>query len=202
MADGENAPEAEIRLWDPALRAFHWALAFFVTASWILGEWGPSIMTLHFWSGYAILALLGFRLLWGLVGPRPARFASFLRKPRAVAAYAATLPRRRRSAWNGHNPMGGWWIAAILLLLALQAATGLVADPEDFINAGPLADEVSSATSRWATGWHHRLSTAILWLVVLHLAAVAFYRVWKREDLVRPMLHGRKRVRRDGDGGA
>jgi cytochrome b len=191
-------PEAEeIRLWDLPTRLFHWALALFFATSWILGEWGPAIMTWHFWSGYAIAGLLAFRLLWGLVGPRPARFSSFLRPPGAVFAYARTLLRREPSAWPGHNPMGGWWVAAILALLTLQVLTGLVSDPEDFINVGPLAGSVPDSVSRFALGWHHRLSGVLLAMVALHVAAVVFYKRWKREDLIRPMIHGCKRVRRD-----
>ena len=195
--DDATPPEAaETRLWDPLLRLFHWALALFFATSWILGQWGPAIMTWHFWSGYAIAGLLAFRLLWGLAGPRPARFAGFLRPPGEVWAYARTVLRREPSEWPGHNPMGGWWVAAVLAVLAAQVLTGLIADPEDFINAGPWAGYVSDAASRRALALHHDLSTVLLALVALHLAAVAFYRVWKREDLIRPMIHGRKRVRR------
>jgi cytochrome b len=196
LSDRADAPEAEIRLWDILTRVFHWALVVFFATSWILGEWGPAIMTLHFWSGYIIAGLLAFRVLWGLVGPRPARFTSFLRPPGALLSYAGGLFRRSPSHWPGHNPMGGWWVAAVLLVLIAQVATGLIADPEDFINVGPLADMVSSDMSRWATAMHETLANVLLFLVALHLAAIAFYRIWKREDLVRPMIHGRKVVRR------
>ncbi|MGF1660226.1 MAG: cytochrome b/b6 domain-containing protein [Rubrimonas sp.] len=199
MADGAN-PEADverIRLWDPGVRAFHWALAALVTASWLLGEFGPAIMTMHFWSGYAICALLAFRLVWGVVGPRPARFAAFLAGPKTVLNYARTLPERAPSRWRGHNPLGGWAVAALLALLAAQVATGLVADPEDYINVGPLADMVSADMRRTATAWHHRIGSALLALVALHVAAVVFYKLWKREDLIRPMIDGWKTVRRE-----
>jgi cytochrome b len=196
LSNRADAPEAEIRLWDILTRVFHWALVVFFATSWILGEWGPAIMTLHFWSGYIIAGLLAFRVLWGLVGPRPARFTSFLRPPGALLSYAGGLLRRSPSHWPGHNPMGGWWVAAVLLVLIAQVATGLIADPEDFINVGPLADMVSSDMSRWATAMHETLVNVLLFLVALHLAAIAFYRMWKREDLVRPMIHGRKVVRR------
>lgn len=190
-------PQAEVRrLWDPAVRIFHWALVAFVCASWLLGQFGPGVMTLHFWSGYSIAALLAFRLVWGLAGPKPARFASFVAGPRAVLAYARTLPHRQPSLWPGHSPLGGWAVMALLGLLAAQVATGLVSDPEDFINVGPLADQVDAATRRSATAWHALIGKALLALVTLHVAVIAFYRLWKREDLVTPMLTGRKRVRR------
>jgi len=193
MGGGDGS--REVRLWDRGTRAFHWALVVAVGTAWGLGEFGPAIMTWHFWAGYAVCGLLAFRLIWGLVGPRPARFASFLRGPRAVAADAARLPERRPSRWPGHSPLGGWSVVALLSVLAAQVATGLLSDPEDYINVGPLADQVSIETARTANAWHHRLSTALLWLVILHVAVVLFYLLWKRENLVAPMIHGRKRIR-------
>ena len=198
MADGQD-PEAaleRVRLWDPGLRAFHWALAALFATSFLLGEFGPAIMTLHFWSGYAICALLAFRLVWGVVGPRPARFSSVGKGPGAVLRYAGGVAERAPSHWRGHNPLGGWAVAAMLLLLVAQVATGLLADPEDYVNVGPLAHLVSSDLNRAATAWHHRIGTALLWLVIAHVAAIVFYRVWKREDLIRPMIDGWKTVRR------
>ena len=195
MADGAQTPEAEIRLWDLGTRVFHWALTLFFAVSFLLGEFGPAIMTWHFWSGYAIAGLLAFRMLWGLVGPRPARFSDFLRPPSEAWAYVKHVWRREPSLWPGHNPLGGYWITAVLLLLIAQISTGLIADPEDYINVGPFADMVSDSMSRWALAQHHRLSSVLLAMVVLHIAAIVFYAVWKRENLVRPMIHGRKRVR-------
>ncbi|MCB6178887.1 cytochrome b/b6 domain-containing protein [Rhodobacter sp. Har01] len=181
------------QIWDPALRIFHWALAAAVVASWLLGQFGPLDMTLHFWSGYAVAVLIGFRLVWGFVGPRTARFASFLRGPGVVLAYVRSLPARKASHARGHNPLGGWSILAMLGLLIAQIGTGLILDPEDYINVGPLAESVSTEWNRWALGMHHKLGVALLALVVLHLAAILFYRFWKREDLVTPMITGQRR---------
>nr|WP_249138927.1 cytochrome b/b6 domain-containing protein [Actibacterium sp. MT2.3-13A] len=184
-------------MWDPALRLFHWALVVCVVTSWGLGRFGPSIMTLHFYFGYAVIALLTFRLIWGLFGPASARFSHFLYGPGATLRYAAQIPRRAPSYWPGHNPVGALSVFALLAVLTAQAATGLFADPDDFINVGPLADMVSREAALGAASWHYRLSLAVLALVGLHLAAIAFYRLWKGEDLVRPMITGRKAVRRD-----
>ncbi|GMG83707.1 cytochrome b/b6 domain-containing protein [Paralimibaculum aggregatum] len=194
MNERAGSPVVETRLWDLPTRLFHWALVVLVATSWGLGEFGPDIMTLHFWSGYAICGLLAFRLVWGLVGPRPARFASFLYGPRKVLAYAAGLSRRQPSRWPGHNPLGGWAVAALLLLLVAQVATGLVADPEDFVNVGPFASAVGADLSRTATALHETLSSLILLMVALHVGVILFYRHWKREDLIGPMIHGRKAV--------
>ncbi|MGC9369536.1 MAG: cytochrome b/b6 domain-containing protein [Paracoccaceae bacterium] len=199
MFDQTTKPEGieTIRLWDPALRLFHWALVVCVVAAWLLGRFGPSIMTLHFYFGYAVLALLAFRVIWGLFGPTAARFSHFLYGPGTTLRYMARIGRREPSYWPGHNPVGALSVFVLLAVLIAQALTGLFADPDDFINVGPLADSVSRDTALAAAGWHYRLSLAVLALVVLHVSAVAFYRLWKREDLVRPMITGRKAVRRD-----
>lgn len=188
-------PVVAVRLWDLPLRLFHWALVVCVAAAWGLGRFGPDIMAPHFWFGYAVIALLAFRLVWGLVGPRPARFASFLYGPRAFLRYLRDFTKPRPSFWPGHNPMGGVFVIVLLALLAVQAATGLIADPEDYINTGPLAGMVSTSTARAALKLHGVLGGLILPLVGLHVAVVLFYRFWKREDLIRPMITGRKQIR-------
>jgi cytochrome b len=189
-------PAERVRLWDPVLRIFHWVLAVLVVANWLLGKFGPGVMTLHFWIGYSILGLVIFRLVWGVVGPRPARFTSFVRGPRATWSYFRHLHRRQPSHWPGHNPLGAFSVLAMLAVLLWQVGSGLVMDPDDFINVGPLASQVSSATSRAAVGWHELGATLILILVLLHVAVILYYRLWKREDLVGPMITGWKWVRR------
>ncbi|ABL72760.1 cytochrome b/b6 domain-containing protein [Paracoccus denitrificans] len=184
-----------VRLWDLPLRIFHWALAACVAAAWGLGKFGPDIMTLHFLFGYAVIGLLAFRLLWGFVGPRPARFRSCLHGPRTVLAYLRQMPARSPSHWPGHNPLGGLFVILLLLALAAQVATGLVADPQDYVNTGPLADAVSSRISRMALNLHDIIGNMILLMVLLHVAVVLFYRLWKRENLIRPMITGWKRIR-------
>lgn len=185
-----------VRVWDPALRIFHWLLAILVISNWLLGQFGPNVMTLHFWFGYAIAGLLVFRIIWGFVGPEAARFTSFLRGPRAIWDYLRHMGRREPSNWPGHNPLGALSVVAMIAVLALQVGTGLVSDPEDFINVGPFAADVGATVSRKAVGWHHLGGTVILLLVLLHVATILFYRFWKNEDLVSPMLTGWKWVRR------
>lgn len=191
-----GAEVSRIRVWDPALRLFHWSLAALVIANWLLGKFGPNNMSLHFWLGYATIALLVFRLVWGFIGPGPARFRSFLRGPRDIAAYGRDIVSREPSHWHGHNPLGGLAVIAMLAVLIWQVSTGLISDPEDFINVGPLADKVSHQTATSAVGWHHLGSDLILILVLLHIATILFYRFWKNEDLVGAMITGWKWVRR------
>ena len=195
----DQLPEGveRVRLWDPALRLFHWALVVCVISAWVLGRFGPNIMTLHFLVGYAVIGLLVFRILWGLFGPTAARFASFFPLPRATLAYVARIGKREPSYWPGHNPVGALSVFVLLTILILQVVTGLYADPDDFINVGPLAGTVDTATNRLANSWHYRGSIIILVFVVLHIGAIAFYKIYKREDLVRPMITGWKEVRKD-----
>ena len=193
-----GAEELEtVRIWDPLLRLFHWALAICVTAAWGLGEFGPDVMTLHFWFGYAVLGLLGFRLLWGFVGPEHARFRHFFYGPLSIFRYLRGMFSRGPSYWPGHNPVGGVFVFVLLAVIGAQAATGLFSDPEDYINVGPLAGYVSSDNARSALSLHATLGWAVAGLVALHLAAIAFYARWKGENLVRPMITGRKIVRKE-----
>lgn len=195
-ADAEVPALERVRLWDPALRIFHWALTVLVTATWLLAQYGPADMTAHFWIGYAILALLIFRILWGFFGPQTARFTHFVRGPRETLAYMRHVHKRSPSYWRGHNPMGAVSVVAMILALLAQITTGLISDPEDYINVGPLADKVPSSVATGAVGWHHLGATVILILVLLHVAVILWYRLWKREDLITPMLTGWKKVRR------
>ncbi|MDO5614171.1 MAG: cytochrome b/b6 domain-containing protein [Paracoccus sp. (in: a-proteobacteria)] len=195
MSGGQTSTQPErVKLWDPLLRGFHWILAVLVIAAWCLGKFGPLNMWLHFWLGYTIIGLVAFRLIWGIVGPKPARFTSFVRGPGAIIGYARHMFERRPSYWPGHNPLGALSVLALLAVLIWQVGTGLIADPDDYINIGPLASEVSRATSRKAVGWHHLGANLILILVLLHVAVIMFYRFWKRENLIRPMLTGWKWV--------
>ncbi|MFD1794359.1 cytochrome B [Paracoccus aurantiacus] len=184
-----------VKLWDPLLRGFHWLLAFFVISAWLLGNYGPTSMKWHFWCGYAVTFLLGFRLIWGFIGPAPARFSHFLRGPASIRRYMSHMFLREPSYWPGHNPLGALSVIAMLAALVAQVLTGMMSESENFVDAGPLAGYVSSATSDAAKNYHEFGANLLLILVLLHIAVIVFYRVWKREDLVGPMVHGRKQVR-------
>ena len=196
MADQPPEGVTREKIWDIGTRLFHWSLVVCVGAAWYLGQFGPNVMTLHFYFGYAVIGLLIFRVVWGLVGPAPARFAHFLYGPRATLRYMATLKQRKPSYWPGHNPVGALSVFAVLAALIVQVSTGLFTDPDDYINVGPLAGTVSSEANRMATFVHNRVAYVILALVVLHLAAIVFYKRYKGENLVTPMITGWKMVRR------
>jgi len=185
-----------VKIWDPVTRLWHWVLAAAVITNWIFGEFMSfDTVSWHFYLGYSVLALLGFRLLWGFVGPAPVRWRSLLPRPSALMDYISNVGKREPSGTPGHNPLGSVSVIALLLVLAAQAGTGLFIETDDFFESGPLYGYVSEATVNSLTWWHHFLSKVVLALVVLHLVAILFYQLWKREDLVKPMITGWKWVR-------
>ncbi len=181
-----------VRVWDLPTRLFHWLLAAAVVGAGVSGWIGGNAMVWHLRCGQAVLALLVFRLLWGLVGGRWSRFASFLYLPRTVWRYLRGQPEVGDHFDAGHNPLGSWSVFALLALLSAQVATGLVADDE-IATTGPLNRFVSNATAESATAWHHGLGKWLLvGLVSLHLVAILFYLLRRGTNLVRPMLSGDK----------
>lgn len=180
-----------VPVWDLPVRLFHWTLVALLLVSWWTGEEGGNAMIYHLWSGYGILTLVIFRLLWGLAGSPYARFRQFLRGPRALADYALGLLQRKPSVWVGHNPLGGWVIMIMLLALLVQAMTGLFANDDIFIE-GPLYPWVSKRASDALTSLHKANFNLLLALAALHVAAALFYLLVKRENLITPMITGRK----------
>jgi cytochrome b len=154
-------------------------------------------MAWHFRSGYVIFALLVFRLAWGLVGGHWSRFANFLYTPRALLRYLRHTPQPGEHLDVGHSPLGALSVFGLLAMLSLQVGSGLFADDE-IANTGPLIKFVSGATSSLLTSWHKGWGQGlILAMVVLHIAAIAFYRVQKKQDLIGPMISGDKALRTD-----
>jgi Cytochrome b len=180
----------KVRVWDLPLRLFHWALAACVTVSIITGLIGGNAMQYHYWSGYTLIALLVFRLVWGVIGSRHARFWNFVHGPRAIWRYVRGDDPRPENLRLGHNPLGSLSVLALLTVVALQVISGLFANDEIF-NQGPLANYVSDRTSAIFTFYHTTIGQPLIYVLVgLHLAAIAYYAVIKRENLVRPMLTG------------
>jgi len=180
-----------VLVWDLPTRIFHWLLVLLVTVSFVTGKLGGTMMSYHEWSGGAILVLILFRVLWGFFGGTPSRFSSFVRGPRKVFDYARSLIGKGHQPYLGHNPMGAWSILAMLAVLFVQVGTGLFAN-DDILTEGPLFYLVSKGTSDWLTGIHRINQNILILLVVLHLGAILFYWVVKRENLVLPMITGRK----------
>jgi len=181
-----------VRVWDLPTRLFKWALAVLVVFQVTTGLLGDSWLKWHFWSGYAILTLLIFRILWGIVGSTTARFSSFVKGPFAGLSHLRALFGPRAPREVGHNAVGGWMVIALLLALLVQAGSGLFTT-DDIATDGPL---VAAASERWVksmTSLHARWFVLIFVLVGLHVLAAVLYLVVKRQNLIVPMITGRKR---------
>lgn len=177
-------------VWDWPVRGFHWLLVALLGAAWATAEAGIDYMHWHMRCGYAVLTLLLFRLLWGVVGSGSARFGGFVRGPRAVWAYARAWFSRHPQHYLGHNPLGGWMVLALLALVAVQAGSGLFAN-DDIVNEGPLARLVSGDVSGLLTAIHKFNFNLLLGAVGLHVAAVLLY-LWRGDNLLKAMFTGRK----------
>ncbi len=185
MAD--QAAERRATVWDLPTRLFHWMLVLLIGAAWATREQLDDSER-HALVGYAILALLLFRLLWGVVGSETARFSSFLRGPAKVWAYLRGSGGV--SAAPGHNPLGGYSVAALLTLIGIQAVTGLfLYDDEMFL--GPLNGWVSEDTAELLADLHELNFNLLLGVIALHVGAILFYAVARRRNLLGPMLSGR-----------
>lgn len=183
-----NHPSSsQIRIWDLPTRLFHWALAICVIGAIVTVKLGGLWMEWHLRFGVCALALVTFRLVWGLIGPRYARFSQFIVSPVTTWRYLRSHSSTRQRA-PGHNPLGAWSVVALLGLVAYQAITGLFAN-DDIMVQGPLASYVSSDLSSSLTGWHKWTENIIFGLVGLHIIAIAIYRI-RGNNLIRPMITG------------
>lgn len=182
-----------VRVWDLPTRLFHWALAVLIGLQYATGQYHLLDMRWHFRFGYATLALIGFRVLWGFAGSQTSRFADFMRGPGTVAHYVKLQFSTNPPPSIGHNPLGGWSVIALLLCIAVQASSGLFASDEIEID-GPLAARVSSKTVRLMTRLHEWNQNLLLVLIGLHVVAVLLYLLRKHENLIMPMIDGRKRM--------
>jgi cytochrome b len=188
MADPTSSVLVPVQVWDLPTRLFHWALAALVAFTWISGDQGW--MEWHISAGLAVLALLAFRLLWGVLGSDSARFATFLRGPRAALGHLGEILRRRPDHDTSHNALGGYAVVLMLAVLLVQAASGLFADDE-ILTTGPLGGYVPGWVVKQATRIHVLTSNLVLVVVALHLAAVLAYWLLGR-NLVRAMVSGTK----------
>lgn len=179
-----------VRVWDLPTRLFHWVLVALIAVLWASGEFGR--LDLHMQLGQGALALILFRIIWGFVGSRTSRFGHFVRGPAAIRAYL--LAARRGAVRSvGHNPLGALSVLALLTLVLAQAVSGLFVS-DDIMTEAPLAHLVSAKTVSLLSSVHRIGFKLLLVLITLHLAAVLFYRVVKKDDLVRAMITGRKQV--------
>ena len=193
------AKETEVAVWDIGVRVFHWSLVMLMIAAVVTVKIGGNAMVYHSYCGYAILALLLFRILWGFVGGTYARFANFITGPGKVIAYMKTMFGRGHDTGTnhesaiGHNPMGALSVVAMLAALLFQATSGLFVN-DDILFEGPLSSWIGKELSDKITGWHKLNVKIIIALVLLHLGAIFFYLFYKKENLIKPMLTGIKNL--------
>ncbi len=171
--------QESIRVWDVLVRVFHWSLVAGIAGAWLTSEDGGR---LHEFIGYAVAGLVGLRLVWGIIGTHYARFSQFVRGPRATLAYLKQLLKGHAPRHIGHNPAGAAMIVALLLVISGTAITGWMMTLDAFFGA------------EWLEEVHEALATLILLLVGLHVAGVVHASITHRENLVRAMFTGRKRV--------
>lgn len=182
----------KVRVWDLPTRVFHWALVVCIVGSVTTVQIGGDAMTWHFRSGYAVLSLLTFRMVWGIVGGHWSRFVSFIYSPTSVIRYLKGQGPPEHSI--GHNPLGAFSVFALLGFLLLQVATGLISDDE-IAAAGPFVKFVSNAMVSTATFYHSSVGKLVLFgLILIHIGAIIFYYFSKGDDLLRPMVQGDKEL--------
>lgn len=206
-----TVPEKRL-VWDLPLRLFHWLLAISIGLLWLTQKYGanpvplvdkigwlenfPNIayatwLNVHMWLGYWVLGLIIFRVIWGFVGPRHARFSSFFPLPKRMIAYLRALAFGTESKPVGHNPLGSLMVFLMLALVGFQAVSGLFAD-DDIFTAGPYQMAVSEDTAEFFNGIHHSLFDYILIAIAIHVIAIVTYAVVLKQNLTVPMITGRK----------
>lgn len=189
---GDQASEAThpVLVWDAPTRWFHWLAAGLVAAAYV--TWRLGFMGWHAWAGYALLWLVVFRLLWGVFGSETARFRRFLAAPGAALRHLAHLFRQEPDRQVGHNPAGGWMVVVLLALLLGESLSGLYVG-NDIVDEGPLSELVPARVANLISALHTTIVwRALLAAVALHLLAITAYAAAKGQDLVRPMITGRK----------
>lgn len=179
-------------VWDLPTRLFHWMLVASIVASWLTADAGAPSMKWHMVLGYWTLGLVIFRVLWGFFGPRHARFSEFF-KPGRVGGYLANLLQRDSRPTVGHNPLGGLAVIVMLLMVAIQAVSGLFIS-DDIVWSGPWNPAVSSEAADRLTTVHHLNFDILQWVIGLHVLTILFYAFYKRQDLVGPMFTGYKKA--------
>lgn len=189
----DQVQPVKVVVWDIPVRLVHWSFVALLPALWWTAE--TRQMDLHFTLGLTMLGLVVFRLIWGIVGSTTARFSRFVAGPGAIVRY---LKAPENTPVVGHNPLGALSVVALLALLGLQVSLGLFAQDTDAVSSGPLNHLVPSwETARAISTAHGIVFNVLLAIIVVHLAAIAFYRLVRKNDLVTPMISGRLTVAAD-----
>ena len=180
-------------VWDVPVRLFHWLLVLCIFGQWFTAEVLEDAMDIHFYIGYFTLGLIIFRLIWGFVGTKYARFSSFIAGPKTMLGYVRNLISKQHTFTIGHNSVGGLILPAIILLVGLQAISGLFTS-DDVIYSGPYYDSASTEIQQYMQWLHHNIFDLLLMIIGLHLLAIFWYLVGLKHNLIGPMIHGKKVV--------
>lgn len=184
-------------IWDIPTRLFHWLLVACITAQYITAEILENAIQWHFYIGYFTLGLILFRIIWGVIGTHYAKFSEFLAGPTRIMSYIKTLPKKDSHAHAGHNPVGGWMVMVLLALVAIQGISGLFIT-DDIYSNGPYYDAVSESTRDIMNTIHHTAFNVLLGAIALHIIAIIFYALFKKQRLVGAMVHGKKSTAQKG----
>ena len=176
-------------IWDLPLRLFHWSFVLTIFALWYTAEQGSELVEIHMQIGYVALALLVFRVLWGFIGPTHARFSQFIPSPNKLLNYL--LAKSEHKEAPGHNPLGALMVVLMIVLVLVQAISGLFIDNEVF-STGPYNSLVSSDTEKFMSFIHHNTFDLVLGAIALHIAAIGYYTFIKKKNLILPMITGQK----------
>ena len=192
QSGNQKQPESKmVKIWDIPVRVFHWSLVILFIAAYVTNSLGADYFKYHVWTGYAMIVLVSFRILWGLVGTYHARFINFVRDPIATTKYAMSFIKKSDKHYAGHNPLGAIMVVTLLLGILVQAVTGLFTNDE-ILNLGPLYAYVSDELSLKLTSLHRQLFYWIVGAILLHIIAVLFHIWFKRDNIIKAMLTGKK----------
>ncbi len=191
-----SEPPRRSLVWDLPTRIFHWGLALSLCGSWATAEAGFDWTETHFLFGYTAITFLLFRFVWGLIGPRHARFSSYRLSPKQVFSALRNVFTRNPGTSVGHSSIGALSAILMMLLVAVQTGTGMFIS-DDIFYAGPYNPIVSGDTAGMLANIHHTNFTILQVVVVIHILAIAWYAWGKRQNLVMPMLTGTKSLTPD-----
>lgn len=192
-----EATSPRVRVWDLPTRIFHWLLVTLIICAWVSFQYNDTVgdpeLVWHRYNGYAILILLIWRILWGIVGSPASRFVTFLTWPWNALRYGIDLARQRDRHYLGHNPLGSYMILALITLVGGQAIFGLLATEHNYVTWGPLAPLINDEDSEWYSKMHiWMFENVILIFIGLHITANILYRLIKKDQLIEAMIVGTK----------
>ena len=187
-----DSDQINVKVWDVLIRGFHWLLVINIAVMLISAE--LENFDVHIMAGKVVVTLLAIRIVWGLIGSSNARFSALVYRPQAYIDYIRKLPERSAGHSVAHSPIGALAVIAILLVVAIQATSGLFAADVDGLIEGPFAYYITYELSRTASDIHLSNIDWLITIIVVHIAANLFYYFYKRDNLIKPMITGARSI--------